>query len=138
MNKITGSKNKFGIKIFSLAIFFFATLTKVSFAADQTFGSCNTDVRSFKDLIMNLVIGCVLSNVVYVIVSLAVIVFLWGVFKFIRSEGDDKQQGREFMLYGIIGLFVMISLWGLVSILQNTFNLTSTDITPRQVEIQPF
>ncbi len=84
--------------------------------------------RNFRELIVNLFIGCILSPLVYLIIAASIIVFLWGVFKFIRSEGDDKQAGREFIIWGIVGLFVMVSIWGLVSILSNTFNLNNASI----------
>lgn len=77
---------------------------------------------TFKSIVMNLIIGCILTRTAYLIVTLAIVVFLYGIFKFITSEGDDKQAGREFMFWGVIGIFVMISFWGLTAILQNTFN----------------
>jgi hypothetical protein len=77
---------------------------------------------TLKYIIMNLIIGCILTRTAYLIIMAAVVVFLYGVFKFMRAEGEDKQKGREFIFWGIIGIFVMISLWGLVAILQNTFN----------------
>lgn len=80
-------------------------------------------LKTFKDIVMNLIIGCILIRAVYLIISFGVVVFIWGVFKFIRSEGDDKQSGREMMFWGIVGIFVMVSLWGLVAILQSTFNI---------------
>lgn len=76
---------------------------------------------TLKIVIMNLIIGCILTRTAYLIVAAAIVVFLYGVFKFISSEGDDKQGGREFMFWGIVGIFVMISFWGIVKILQNTF-----------------
>ena len=84
--------------------------------------------RNFKDLIINLIIGCILSPLVYLIIAASVIVFLLGILKFIRSEGDDKQAGREFVVWGIVGLFVMISVWGLVSILSSTFSLNNATL----------
>ena len=72
-------------------------------------------------IIVNFIIGCVLTRTAYLIIAAAFVVFLYGIFKFISAEGDDKQRGRELMFWGIIGIFVMISFWGLVAILQNTF-----------------
>lgn len=64
----------------------------------------------------------VLSAIVPIIISLALIYFLWGVVSYvIRSAPDDKENAKKQMIYGIIGLFVMISVWGLVKILQDTF-----------------
>jgi hypothetical protein len=141
MKKVLNNIQDLYTKISFAFIFLFLTIAQNSFAAPTIgiLGSCSVgQIRSFRDLIMNLVIGCVLSRVIYLIISLAVVVFLYGVFKFIRAEGDDKQNGRDFILYGIIGIFVMVSLWGLVRILQSTFNLNNSDITPRSINIQPF
>lgn len=52
------------------------------------------------------------------LVSLAVLLFLWGVLKYVFAKSDgDKKDARNFMIWGIVGLFVMVSVWGLVRIL---------------------
>jgi hypothetical protein len=99
--------------------------------------SCNvSNLRSISDVLLNLAVGCILNPLVYIIISLAVIVFLWGVIKFVISENEgDKQKGKEFILWGIVGLFVMISIWGLENILASTFVLNNGDIHVREVSI---
>lgn len=73
--------------------------------------------------LLNLV-GNVINGVIPIIIGLAVLVFLYGVFKYVISNGeDDKAAGRNFMVWGIIGLFVMISVWGLVNLLGDSLNL---------------
>lgn len=66
------------------------------------------------------------------IVALAVLFFMWGVFQFVKSSGneDDVTEGRNRMIYGIIAIFVMVSVWGLVNLLDNTFRLDSDYIPP--------
>ena len=86
--------------------------------------SLNPNIKgglTLKYIIMNFIIGCVLTRTAYLIIVAAIVVFLYGIFKFVSAEGDDKQGGRELMVWGIIGIFVMVSFWGLVAILQNTF-----------------
>lgn len=100
--------------------------------------SCNiSGYTSFKDIVMKFVIGCILARSVYLLIALAVIMFLFGVFRFIVSESDtEKQSGKEFILWGLVGLFVIVSVWGLVYILQSTFHISGNyDITPRQVNV---
>jgi hypothetical protein len=135
-------------KIYSLFAVFFIVFNLFSFSALTTNAqglttniqvsptSCNfSQAKSFRDLIVGSV-NCLISPTFIIIVALSVVVFLWGVFKFIQAEGEDKQTGREFMLYGVIGIFVMISIWGLVNILQNTFTLNdNANITPKQVTL---
>jgi hypothetical protein len=66
------------------------------------------------------------------IVALAVLFFMWGVFQFIKSAGneDERNEGRNRMIYGIIGIFVMVSVWGFVNLLDQTFRLDSNYIPP--------
>ncbi|KKT20849.1 MAG: hypothetical protein UW04_C0019G0008 [Parcubacteria group bacterium GW2011_GWB1_43_8] len=69
-----------------------------------------------------------LSQAVIILISLAVVFFLYGILKYI-SRGDDEEsqkKGKNIMIFGIIGLFVMISFWGIVNILINTFELDTT------------
>ena len=56
------------------------------------------------------------------IMALSMLVFLWGVVRFIFASDDPKKitEGRTAMMWGIVGLFVMVSLWGLVAFVKNT------------------
>ncbi len=136
-NFLTGMKKIFA---FISPVATYLILFNISFAATAGSGSCSiSGMTTLKDIVIKFVVGCILARLVYLIIAVAVFVFLFGIFKFIRSEGDDKQAGRELMFWGIVGIFVMISVWGLVAILQGTFNLSGNyDITPRQVNIPGF
>lgn len=67
----------------------------------------------------------VLNAVVPLLIGVAVVVFLYGVIKYITAGGDPEKrtEARNVMIYGIIGLFVMVAVWGLVAILTSTFGL---------------
>jgi hypothetical protein len=71
--------------------------------------------------------ACRIYSIVRIVIPLliliAVAVFIYGVFNFIKSEGDDKAKGKIQMMNGIIGFAVILGLWGLVSILLNTFGV---------------
>ena len=79
----------------------------------------NTFFSLFENLIglMNLTIS--------VIISLAVLGFMWGVVKILFNPTNEiaKKEGRSFMLYGVLTLFVMTSVWGLVNILNGTITV---------------
>lgn len=64
----------------------------------------------------------IVNSLVPLILCIAVILFLWGLVKFVTSAGDEdkRTEGRNQMIWGIIVLFVMVSVWGLVNILVNT------------------
>jgi len=77
-------------------------------------------VGTFKDLI-ELFTG-LLYSLIPLIISLALVYFLFGVAQFIMHAGDSvkREEGKTIMMWGIIALFVMVSIWGLVRVLQNT------------------
>lgn len=59
------------------------------------------------------------------LIGAAIIVFLYGVLKFILNAGDpDKRtEGRSYMIWAIVGIVVMVSVWALVYFVQSTFGL---------------
>ena len=61
----------------------------------------------------------ILDAVVPLVITLALIYFIYGVAKFITaSESDEKEKARNIMIYGAIGLFVIVSIWGIIALLQ--------------------
>ena len=76
-------------------------------------------------------LGNIINRLIPLIIGAAVLVFLWGVLKYVVS-GDDAEKradARGFMIWGIVALAVMVSVWGLVRILQNTFGVGSNSGT---------
>ena len=62
------------------------------------------------------------------ILTAAVIFFLWGVFQYVRSAGDEdaQKEGRAHIINGIIGIAVMVSVWGLVNFFTRSAGLSNT------------
>jgi len=54
------------------------------------------------------------------IMTLAVIYFLWALANYMLKAGEEQVEAREQMIWGIVILFVMVSVWGLVNILDKT------------------
>jgi len=82
-----------------------------------------SSVTDFKGLIENFIIGCFYSLTVRIIIGLGIIMFFWGVFKFVRTDSEtEKASGKQFILWGLIGIFVMVSIMGIVGVLQSSFN----------------
>lgn len=50
---------------------------------------------------------------------LAVMLFVWGVVKFIANASDaaEHAKGKQFMVWGIIAFVVLLSLWAIVDII---------------------
>ena len=75
-----------------------------------------------------------LGLIIPIIFGLAFIVFLWGMFQYIRAADEGgKEEGRNKIIYGIIGLFVMVAVWGLVKVVQETFLGSTSLIAPTNV-----
>lgn len=91
--------------------------TKVALAYGGVAGA-----RDLGGLVARL-IDMIRSYVVPFIIALALMFFLWGVFKTVTAAGDSKkrQEGIGYITYGLIGLAVMVSVWSLVAILTSTF-----------------
>lgn len=83
-------------------------------------------------------IGVLVNRLTVIVVGIALLVFFWGLTKFILSAGSevDKQKGKDLMIYGVIALFVMVSIWGLVSFIQDElfpgadYNTPNWNLTP--------
>src|SRR3989344_3135645 len=65
-------------------------------------------------------------KLVPVLEVVALLVFFWGLVKFIfRVGGDEKavEGGKRLMIWGLLALFVMISVWGIIRFMQNALLL---------------
>lgn len=86
------------------------------------------DTLSLANTFLNALIG--------LFITLAIVVFFWGLIKYLFDMGENKAEGLQIMMYGVIAIFVMVSIWGIIRLLQNTFKVTSTDpIIPKGIQI---
>ncbi len=70
---------------------------------------------------------CLLENaVVPLLITTAIVIFIWGVVQFIGNADNEekRKKGREFMIWAVISLFMIVSVWGIVHILTNTFGVS--------------
>ncbi|MBI2048490.1 MAG: hypothetical protein HYT30_01015 [Parcubacteria group bacterium] len=87
------------------------------------------------------VINRILGAVVPLLITVALIVFIWGLIQYLMKVGDEekRKEGVQLMLWGVIAIFVMTSVWGLVSLLQNTFSVQRNEaIVPRAPDISVY
>ena len=70
-------------------------------------------------------LGNLVSIATPIIVGLAVLVFFWGLVKYIFSAGNEeaKDQGKRIMIGGIIAIFVMVAIFGIVEFIANAFDV---------------
>ena len=76
-------------------------------------------------------IETIIGYVVPILFSLAFIIFIIGVIRYvIAGSAEAKEGAQKVMIYGIIGLAVMASVWGIVKVLQNVFDVgNSSSVT---------
>lgn len=104
------------VALLSLSAF---ALPLVSFAQSATGGT-----NGIQYLVKSA--GGLIQGLIPIVIGLAVLVFLWGVLKYVITDSESgKESGRTFMLWGIVALFVMVSVWGLVNILKDSLRLNN-------------
>lgn len=114
-------RNFVGVKALGISTLAFA-LPLVTFASNEGVGKLIG------------MAGGIVRGLIPIVIGLGLLVFLWGVLKYVLASSDaGKTEGRVFMLWGIIALFVMVSVWGLVNILRESLDLTNT--TPAAPDI---
>ncbi|MES2214256.1 MAG: hypothetical protein V4465_02595 [Patescibacteria group bacterium] len=73
------------------------------------------DLRGVVGLFMELI-----NAVIPILMSLALLFFLWGIANFIRNAADTKAHadGRQMMIWAVVALFVMISYYAIIQAAQ--------------------
>jgi hypothetical protein len=79
-------------------------------------------VSNFFNVILDLLIA-----LIPIVGAVAVVVFLWGIVKFIAHADDPKtiEEGRRFMIWGMIALFFTVGLWGVVAYVQESLIMSN-------------
>jgi len=72
--------------------------------------------------------GDIVSLLIRISVAVALLVFFWGLAKFVVKAGDEVEEGKRIMKWGILALFVMISVWGIVGFFQKELGLPDTTV----------
>lgn len=66
-------------------------------------------------------------NIIPFLGAVAFLVFVWGVARFIRSAGSEKEikDSKNLLIWGVIGLFLLVTIWGIISFMKNEFGFGS-------------
>lgn len=76
-------------------------------------------------------IGKLVDMLIPIVIAVALLVFFWGLVKFIRSVSDSgKADGKMFMVWGLVAIFVMVAVWGILSLFAKELNISRTDDKP--------
>lgn len=105
-------------KIFGSSALAAATLILPMFASAATL----LNTLALANTFLNALIG--------LFITLAIVVFFWGLIKYLSAVGDEKHKGLMIMFYGILTIFVMVALWGLVGFFAKTLNINPGTAAP--------
>lgn len=75
-------------------------------------------------------IGGWIGMLVPLLIGLAVVVFFYGLVKYIWGGAEAKSAAISSMVWGVIAIAVMVSIWGLVGLLQDISGVDSTSNAP--------
>ena len=88
--------------------------------------------KTLEQLLLNA--GLFLNTLIGLFIALAVVVFFWGLIKWLWSMGpDDAQQGLKIMFWGVVALFVMVSIWGIIRLLQGSLEVDSGGLLKEEI-----
>ena len=61
----------------------------------------------------------IISPIVYLLATFAVLYFLYGMFQFMRKSEDKagRKDGAQHMLWGVVGLTIIFSVRGIIAVL---------------------
>ena len=70
----------------------------------------------------------ILNPLILLVFAIALVVFFWGIVKFISSETVDsgRDEGKRKIFWGLFGMFIMISAYGLIHLILNTFGIPNS------------
>lgn len=72
--------------------------------------------------LINNILANIVNPLITLMVAVAILYFLWGVFQFVRNaeSSEERKKGRMNMMWGALGLFIMIAAYGIVNLIIGT------------------
>lgn len=71
-----------------------------------------------------------------VLLGVAVLVFFWGLIRYILAQGDadERKKARSYIIYGIVAFVIIVGLFGFVNVILSALGLSGTNtVVPPQV-----
>jgi len=79
-----------------------------------------------------------LSSIIPVLITLAVVYFIWGVIQYTVSTDEEAKKGaRGKIIGGLIGLFIIIAFWGILSLITTTTGVGSQQLQSGSIPCIP-
>ena len=86
----------------------------------EIFKPGDTTTINFTTLVNKL--GDVANAIIPFLIGVAVLLVIWGIFKYVRTAGDTEKiaEGRTVLIWGIIAIFFMLAFWGFVMVIKTS------------------
>lgn len=71
------------------------------------------------------VVTQIVNPIILLLVAVAFVAFLWGVFEFVAHAGDEtkRMEGKNAIFWGIVGLVIIFGAYGIINVALGTFSL---------------
>lgn len=83
------------------------------------------------------VISNLLSFVTPILVTVAVIYFIWTVIKYTIMEDEKKKEAKKQIVPALVGLFLIVAFWGILSVVSNTFRVGPEQLRNEHIPCVP-
>ncbi|TSD03383.1 MAG: Uncharacterized protein Athens071416_64 [Parcubacteria group bacterium Athens0714_16] len=72
--------------------------------------------------LLNKISDQIINPIILLLFVFALIYFIWGVTQYVIKADSDEQreQGKQHMIWGIVGMFIMFAVYGIIGIIKNT------------------
>lgn len=82
----------------------------------------------------------IINPLITFLFALAVIIFLFGMVKFLanrNTSSDAASEGKKSMIWGIVGMMIMASVFGILEFIANTLEVDHIDFQRNEVTLDP-
>ena len=80
--------------------------------------------------LLNRINDVILNPFIFLLFSVAFLVFIWGVFEYIRDAGNERERFgfKEKIMWGLIGMLIMVSVYGIIRLILTTFGISTAGV----------
>ena len=66
-----------------------------------------------------------ITSTIPVMVGVAMVVFFWGIVKFVYASQDahGHAEGKELIGWGLVAIFILVSVWGILAVMRSSLGL---------------
>ena len=112
--------------VLAVALFLFPVVTFAQLTGDGADAETAGEVGVF----LGSVLGFIDSVLIPLILGIAFLMFVWGVFKFFILGGADSEkqaEGKSLMIYAVAGFVLILSFYGIIAVISNGLGFDSQD-----------